>query len=391
MTDPILIVGAGQAGIKAAETLRAKGCAEPIIMVGEEPSYPYQRPPLSKAYLKGEIDKERLYLKTPRWMDDVDVTLKQGARATTLDPAGKRLHLEDGQTLAYSKLLIATGTDARKLPLTGAPLAGVHTLRNMADSANIARELESAEHVVIIGGGFIGMEVAAVVRSMGKNVSVVEAQDRILKRSVAPAMSDYLNQLHTSHGVRILTDTGVALLEGDARVSAVRLADGSLLDADLVLISAGAQPAVALAQSASLGIERGIVVDEACRTTAQDVFAAGDCTVFPSQRYGRLVGLESVQNACDQAKAAAAAMLGEHVSYDPVPWFWSDQFDVKLQIAGLSTGFDRTDMVGSPPDGKFSIRYFAGSRLLAVDSINDARGHMMARRDIAAQEPAIAA
>lgn len=396
MTDPILIVGTGQAGIKAAETLRAKGYADPITMVGEEPWLPYQRPPLSKAFLTGKFDQGRLYLKTSKWLDDVAINVMTQTRAVDLDAGEQRLVLADGTTLAYSQLLLATGTRARMLPLPGAQLAGVHTLRSMDDSKTIAAQLEAASSIVIVGGGFIGMEVAGAVRAMTsdtpKSVTVVEAQDRVLKRSVAPVMSDFLHGLHTGNGVTILTHTGVTALTGETgQVTGVELDDGSTLPADLVLISAGAQPCVELAEKAGLAIDRGICVDAACRTSAPTIFAAGDCTVFPSQRYGRSIALESVQNACDQAKHAAAAMLGEVSDYDPVPWFWSDQYDVKLQIAGLSTGFDRTETVGDPSEGRFSVHYFAGPHLLAVDSINDPRSHMMARRDIAAQPSAFAA
>lgn len=396
MTDPIIIVGAGQAGIKAAETLRAKGYTDPITMVGEEPWLPYQRPPLSKAFLTGKFDQGRLYLKTPKWLDDVEVELMTKTRAVDLDTANQKLVLADGTTLAYSQLLLATGTRARRLPLRGAQLAGVHTLRSMNDSKAIAAQLEAATSIAIVGGGFIGMEVAGAVRAMTskvpKTVTVVEAQDRILKRSVALTMSAFLHDLHIRYGVTILTQTGVTALTGeDGQVSGVELDDGNTLAADLVLISAGAQPCVELAETAGLTVDGGIVVDAACRSSAPYVFAAGDCTVFPSQRYGRHIGLESVQNACDQAKHAAAAMIGETPHYDPVPWFWSDQYDVKLQIAGLSTGFDATEIVGDPSQGQFSVRYFAGSHLIAVDSINDPRSHMMARRDIAAQPSACAA
>ncbi|MEQ8400984.1 MAG: FAD-dependent oxidoreductase [Roseitalea porphyridii] len=395
MPEPIIIVGAGQAGVKAAETLRAKRCSDPIVMIGDEPWLPYQRPPLSKAFLQGKTDDERLFLKSADWFDTADVALMAGVRATGFDTTQRTLALDDGRTLAYSKLLLATGTRARTLPLPGSNLDGVVTLRGLDDSKRIRDRLRRARRVVIVGGGFVGMEVAAAVRAMdgapGRHVTVVEAQSRILKRAVAPALSDYLHRLHTSNGVEILTDTGVARFAGDGRVDRVELADGTGLSADLVLLSAGAQPEIDLAASAGLKIDRGIVVDTACRTSASRVFAAGDCTVFDSRRYGKRIGLESVQNACDQAKHAAGAMLGEPVEYDPVPWFWSDQYDVKLQIAGLSEGFDRLETVGEPETGRFTVRYFAGSALLAADSINDARGHMMARRDIAVQPAAIAA
>ncbi|MFV0298366.1 MAG: NAD(P)/FAD-dependent oxidoreductase [Hyphomicrobiaceae bacterium] len=391
MKDTIVIVGAGQAGIKAAETLRGKGHNGTIVMIGDEPWLPYQRPPLSKAYLKGELDEERMFLTAGQWMETSGIDLRTGRHVTALDPGGRTVALDDGDSLTYDKLLIATGSRARSLPLPGALLEGVHTLRDIKDAKRISGTLSRGGRAAVIGGGFIGMEFAAVARAMGKTVTVIEAQERVLQRVVAAEISAYLRGLHEGHGVRVRTGTAISGIEGDTRAEAVVLDSGERIAADLVLIAAGAVPAVEIAQSAGLVVERGIVVDAECRTSDPSIFAAGDCTVFRSERYGRMIGLESVQNACDQARAAAAAMLGEPTSYDPVPWFWSDQYDTKLQIAGLSAGFDCTEVIGDPTTGKFSIRYFLGSRLLAVDSVNDARSHMLARREIAAQPAAMAA
>ncbi|MCI5076005.1 FAD-dependent oxidoreductase [Oricola sp.] len=391
MNELTIIVGAGQAGIKAAETLRQKGHDGDILLIGEEAWPPYQRPPLSKAYLKGELAEERLFLKADDYFETADITLMTGARVAAVDPAAHAITLSDGQSMSYSRLLLTTGTRARILPLPGADLSGVHTLRGIDDTKRIGVELARAASVAIIGGGYIGMEFAAVARSMGKQVAVIEAQDRILKRSVAPEISDYFQTLHARHGVRLVLGEGVAGIAGTARAEGVELASGEIVPADLVLVAVGAAPVTELADAAGLAVDRGIVVDEACRTSAPDIFAAGDCTVFPSQRYGRRIGLESVQNAADQAKAAALSMLGEEVVYDPVPWFWSDQYDVKLQIAGLAQGYDRTELVGDPGEGRFALRYFAGDTLLAVDAVNDPRSHMMARKQLAAQAQAMAA
>jgi 3-phenylpropionate/trans-cinnamate dioxygenase ferredoxin reductase subunit len=391
MPSSFVIIGAGQAGIKAAETLRTKGFDGSVTLIGAEPWHPYQRPPLSKAYLKGELSEDRLLLKAPGWIRDAGIDTHLGKHATRLDPSTRTIILDDGAEVAYDKVLIATGTHARRLPLNGADLPGVETLRGIDDTRRIAARLKQAHNVVIIGGGFIGMEVAAAVRAMGKAVSVIEAQERILARVVAPDVSAYLETLHSDHGVLLRTAVGVDAIVGKDRVESVELTDGSAIDADLVLIAAGAEPTIDLAFHAGLDLARGIIVDDACKTSVPDIYAAGDCTVFHSARYGRLIGLESVQNACDQAKIAAASMLGERVAYDPVPWFWSDQYDTKLQIAGLSSGYDRIETVGSVAEGRFSIRYYAGGTLLAVDSINDPRGHMMARREIASQPPALAA
>ena len=391
MSEPIIIVGAGQAGIKAAETLRMKGHDGDIMLIGEETWPPYQRPPLSKAYLKGELAEERLFLKAPDYFAGAGIQLVTGTRVAAIDPAGHALTFADGKTQSFSKLLLATGTRARILPLPGGNLANVFTLRGINDTKRVATALANAESVAIVGGGYIGMEFAAVARAMGKQVAVVEAQDRILKRSVAPQISEFFQDLHRERGVRLALGEGVARLAGTDRVEGVELASGETVAADLVLVAAGAVPVTELADAAGLSVERGIVVDEACRAGAPDVYAAGDCTVFPSRRYGRLIGLESVQNASDQGKAAALSMLGEEVVYDPVPWFWSDQYDVKLQIAGLAPGYDRTEIAGDPGERRFALRYFAGDALLAVDAVNDPRSHMMARKQLAAGGQAMAA
>ena len=383
MNDPIIIVGAGQAGQKAAETLRQKGYAGGLIMIGDEPCLPYQRPPLSKAYLKGEMEEDRLALRPEAWFETASIDFRKGVRVAAIDAEAHKVTLEDGDALSYSKLLIATGTRARKLPIEGAHLPGVFTLRTMADIAPIREALKTVDDVAIVGGGYIGMEFAAVAAGFGKTVTVIEACPRILERSVAPEISDYLQNLHRSHGVRLLLGTGVARIEGDRAAAGVVLASGETVPAGLVLVAVGAEPVSELAIAAGAKVEGGIVVDAACRTSAPDIYAAGDCTVFPSARFGRAIRLESVQNACDQGKAAAAAMLGEAVCYDPVPWFWSDQYDVKLQIAGLSQGYDRTEMEGSPEAGSFALSYFAGDRLLAVDTVNSPRQHMMARKMLA--------
>ena len=391
MTDPIIIVGAGQAGIKTAETLRLKGYDGDVILIGGETWPPYQRPPLSKAYLKGGMAEERLLLKAADYFEKAAINLMTGHHVETVDPAAHTLTLDNGLVLAWSKLLLATGTRAREFPLQGAGLSGVFTLRSMDDTARIAGALDKAEHVAIIGGGYIGMEFAATARGMGKQVTVIETQDRILKRCVAPETSRYLQTLHEGHGVRLLLGQGVSRIAGSDHAEGVELMSGEFVPATLVLVAVGAAPAVELAEAAGIATERGIIVNEACRTNVADIYAAGDCTVFPSRRYGRRVGLESVQNACDQGKAAALAMLGEPVVYDPVPWFWSDQFENKLQIAGLSQGYDRTELVGSSAEGRFALRYFAGDTLLAVDAVNDPRSHMMARKEIAAHGETLAA
>ncbi|MBN9672112.1 NAD(P)/FAD-dependent oxidoreductase [Roseibium aggregatum] len=382
MSAPILIIGTGQAGLKAAETLRQKGYDGGLVMIGDEPYLPYQRPPLSKAYLKGEMDEERLFLRPRAYFETASIDLRPAEKVAAIDPDNHRVTLGDGSGLSYSSLLIATGTRARKIPLEGADLDGVFSLRTMQDVAAIRGPLQDAQNIVILGAGYIGMEFAAVAAKLGKTVSVVEARPRAMERSVAPMISEHFHQLHRENGVALLLETGVKRIVGDGRVSAVELSDGTQRPADLVLMAVGAEPVTELAQEAGLTVSGGIQVDAFARTSAPDVYAAGDCTLFPSARYGRIIRLESVQNAIDQAKIAAGSMLGETVPYDPVPWFWSDQYDAKLQIAGLSEGYDRTELDGDPASGSFSLRYFRDDCLIAVDAVNAPRAHMLARREL---------
>lgn len=383
MTAPILIIGAGQAGIKAAETLRQKGYDGDLVMIGDEAYLPYQRPPLSKAYMKGEMDEERLFLRPQAYFETAAVDLRISTSVTAVDPANKSVELSDGKQLSYSSLLLATGTRARQIPLEGADLDGVYSLRTMADVNVLRGALQQARNVVILGGGYIGMEFAAVAAKLGKTVSVVEARPRVMERSVAPEISTYFQDLHLANGVALRLEQSVQRLAGETSVTGVVLGDDTEIPADLVLMAVGAVPVTELAQAAGLTVGNGISVDEYARTSAPDIYAAGDCAEFPSARYSRTIRLESVQNAIDQAKIAAGTMLGEEVAYDPVPWFWSDQYDAKLQIAGLSTGYDRTEMEGDPATGSFALRYFQNDRLIAVDTVNAPRIHMLARRELA--------
>ena len=384
MSEPIVIIGAGQAAIKAIETLRGAGHDGAIVLIGEETAPPYQRPPLSKAYLAGAIDASRLFFKLERFYADNNVDLRLGLRATAIAPAERKVSLADGTRLPYSKLLIATGARARTLPLPGRDLNGVVTLRSIADVDAIRARLESVETLAVIGGGYIGLEVAAVVRKSGRNVTVLEGRERVMARVVSPRVWDFFEKLHRDNGVDLRMNVAIERLVGDTDVKAVALADGSTVPADMVLVAVGAQPNSELAERAGLPVQDGIKVDRFARTAAPDIFAAGDCTRFPSRRYGRELRLESVQNAIDQAKTAASAMLGDAQAYDPVPWFWSDQYDVKLQIAGLSDGYDRTTIEQAAGNG-FAVSYFMGERLLAVDAVNAPRAHMLSRRALAGE------
>ena len=385
MAEPIVIVGAGQAGAKAAETLRRSGYAGDLVLIGDEPHEPYQRPPLSKKFLSGAIDAAQLWLYGPTFADELGLDFIKNDRVTSIDRAAKRIASKSGRSLPYSQLLLATGTRPRVLPLPGADLKGVHVLRSIADVEAMQAGLKSPRRIAIIGGGYIGLETAAMLRQMGHEATVIEAQQRLLQRVAGPEISEFFRALHARNGVGIHLGAAVKAITGTDHVDGVETSAGRI-PADMVLIAAGSIANDELARAAGLESADGIVVDGQCRA-AEDIYAAGDCTRFFSQRYGRSIRLESVQNATDQARAAAAAMLGATEIYDPVPWFWSDQYDIKLQIAGLNQGYDRIETTGDPGSGSFSLAYFQGDRLLCVDAVNSPRAHMTARRQLAGVTP----
>jgi 3-phenylpropionate/trans-cinnamate dioxygenase ferredoxin reductase subunit len=389
-----VMIGAGQAAAQCAMSLRQGGYTDAIVIIGDEPFPPYQRPPLSKKFLTERGKPESLFLRPETFWRDQKVDLILGAAAQRIDLHAHAVQLADGRTVTFSTLVLATGTCARRLPVPGIDLAGVFSLRSIGDVRRLRPALDAVSRVVIVGGGYIGLEVAAVMRSEGREAIVLEAEDRVLKRVTAPEVSRFFDRFHRERGVDIRLGARLAAILGDDSARSLRLADGSEIATDVVLLATGAQPNVELAQAAGLACQDGIVVDVHARTSAPDVYAIGDCTRFPSHRYDRKIRLESVQNAIDQAKAAAAAIVGKPAPYDPVPWFWSDQYEIKLQIAGLLDGYDQVDIVGDPATAKFSAEYRKSGRLIAVDAINDGRAHMLARRRIAeetTQAPAGAA
>jgi 3-phenylpropionate/trans-cinnamate dioxygenase ferredoxin reductase subunit len=380
MTDPIIVVGASQAGLQVAESLRAEGYDGPLMMIGDEPHPPYQRPPLSKALLTGETTEDRLVLRGRDLLAKRNIELVTGVRVEAIDRAGRRVRLSDGRDLGWRGLALATGGRARTLPVPGAELDGVVTLRTIEDSRRIGAGIGEARSVAVVGGGFIGLEIAAAARKAGKPVVVFEALDRLLARSSAPFVSDFFRDVHTSAGVDIRLGTQVAALEGgNGRVAAVIAADGRGHPADLVVVGVGIVPNAELAQQSGIACERGIVVDDCSRTDDPAVVAAGDCTArrLPD---GTLLRLESVQNAIEQGKSAAAALNERARPFTAAPWFWSDQYDVRLQMAGLSAGHDRIVVRGAPAARRFSVFYFRGETLLAVDTVNRAPDHIAARK-----------
>jgi 3-phenylpropionate/trans-cinnamate dioxygenase ferredoxin reductase component len=387
MSDGVVIVGAGQAAAQLAISLRQGGFSGAIRMIGDEPYPPYQRPPLSKAFLKERPSEETLYLRPETFWRDRDVAVETGTPVAAVDLARKRVTLAGGTERNFGTLVFATGTRARDLPLPGVGVAGVHSLRKIDDVRKLRPALDDARRVAIVGGGYIGLEVAAVLRQEGREAVVIEAEDRVMKRVAGEEVSAFYLALHRGRGVDIRLGARLAAIEGEGRASGVALTDGERIAADLVLVATGARANDDLAAAAGLVCKDGIPVDDFARTAAPDVYAVGDCARFLSHRYGRSIRLECVQNAIDQAKAAADAILGNPKPYDPVPWFWSDQYEVKLQIAGLLDGYDSAETVGNPSEGKFSVEYRKAGRLLAVDAVNDGRAHMMGRRRIAAELP----
>jgi 3-phenylpropionate/trans-cinnamate dioxygenase ferredoxin reductase component len=383
MISTILIIGGGQAGAQAVDTLRREGFGGQLSLVCGEPELPYQRPPLSKKYLSGELSAERLPFRHRPFYEEHRINLKLGTPAVRLDPQLRQVELANGELLAYDRLLLCLGSEARRLACPGAELSGVHYLRAIADVAPMRAALKPGARAVIIGGGYIGLEIAATCRAMGCEVTVLELADRLMNRVVAPSVSQYFEAEHRDQGVQILCNMRVVRLEGGTRAERVVCADGSEFAADLVIVGVGALPVTALASGAGLACDNGIVVDEYCRTSDAAIFAAGDCTNHPSLRFGRRVRLESVDNAFEQAKTAALNLLDRKVPHDRVPWFWSDQFDNKLLIAGISQDYDQQVLRGDPGSRSFSVCYLKGRELIAVEAINHSKDYMAARKLIA--------
>jgi 3-phenylpropionate/trans-cinnamate dioxygenase ferredoxin reductase component len=374
----IVVIGAGQAGASVVARLRARGHDGPITLIGAEPVPPYQRPPLSKAYLLGEMQADRLMLRGPEFYAEHAISLRLGQPVTAIDTVGQTVTLA-GEAVPYDELVLTTGSVPRRLPAAiGGDLGGVFTVRTLADIDAMRPLFLPGRRLVIVGGGYIGLEAAAVARKLGLEVTVLEMAPRILQRVAAPETSDYFRALHAAHGVTILESTGLDRLLGtDGQVTAARLTDGRDLPADFVIAGVGIVPETALAEAAGLAIENGIRTDEMGRTSAPHVWAAGDCASFP-WKDGRL-RLESVGNAIHQADTVADNIMGDGTPYVAEPWFWSDQYDCKLQIAGLNTGYDRI-MTRGPEGDAVSFWYFAGNTLLAVDAMNDPRAYMVGKR-----------
>jgi 3-phenylpropionate/trans-cinnamate dioxygenase ferredoxin reductase subunit len=383
-----VIVGGGQAGFQTAASLRAEGYSEAITLIGEEPYIPYQRPPLSKGFALGSQDLESIELRPREFYKDHDIHLVVGESVTAINRAARFVELTRGSRVPFQKLVLAVGARNRLLPVEGAKLDGVLYLRSLAEALVVRERLKAAQEIVVIGGGFVGLELAAVACALGKSVTVLEALPRLMPRVVAPIISEFYRELHSSKGVNVLCGACVSEIAGSAgAVREVALSDGRRYTADLVLVGIGVVPNVELARDAGLRISNGIAVNENLQTEDENIFAIGDCAEHPCVFASARIRLESVQNAADQAQCAAAAIAGRPDRYRALPWFWTDQFDIKLQMAGISAGHDRIVTRGDLGSRKLSVFYFRENRIVAIDSINRPLDHMIGRKLLAAGVP----
>ncbi|VTU45551.1 Putidaredoxin reductase (plasmid) [Variovorax sp. SRS16] len=387
--ETLVVIGAGAAGSELAIAARQQGWEGRIVLIGEEPQLPYHRPPLSKAYLAGASSADALQIRPAETYAKARIDLRLGTRVEAIDRAAGALSLADGSSLAYTKLALCLGGEARRLQTfdaEGRPPANLSYLRSQNDSDAIRARLVTGSRVVIIGGGYVGLEVAASARQLGAEVTLIELQSRVLARVTSSELSGFYENIHREQGVRVLTGVGEIGLHQrpDGSVAAVTAA-GEDFEADLLVVGIGLIPHTGLAEAAGLKVAGGIVVDAFARTSDAHIFAAGDCTVMPSGLYGRTIRLESVPNALEQARTAAAAMCGKPRPYDPVPWFWSDQYDLKLQMVGLSQGYDECVVRGDKASRAFSAFYLRAGELLAADVVNKPADFMVARKLVAAR------
>ena len=381
MSRSVVIIGAGHAAGQCVATLRQKKFAGEIVLLGEESWYPYQRPPLSKKYLAGELDAERLHFKPDSFYADVDVRLN--TQVSRINRSSNVVQTAEGDSVDYDQLVIATGSRPRPMPVAGIDLPGVHYLRSINDVNRIRNDMKNSRRLVIIGAGYIGLEVAAVAVQSGLDVTVVEMEDRVMRRVVSAQLSEYYQDVHESHGVRFRLSTATCGFSGDTQLESVVLDSGDEIAADIAIIGIGVIPNVELAAECELETDNGIVVDDHCRTSDANIYAIGDCTMHPNEVLGRKLRLESVHNALEQARTAAANLCGENINYAQVPWFWSDQYDLKLQIAGISQGFDQCIIRGDVKKHSFACLYLRKGELIAVDAVNRPKDFVQSKALIA--------
>lgn len=378
----VVIVGAGHGGAQCAIALRQGGFTGSIVMIGREPEPPYERPPLSKEYFAREKTFDRLYIRPPAFWEEKDVHLHLNTEVTAVDPAKKELSLSNGKSLTYGKLVWATGGDPRRLSCPGSDLAGLHPVRTRADCDQLMGEIDGGvKNIVVIGGGYIGLEAAAVLTKLGCKVTLLEALPRVLARVAGEELSAFYEKEHRDHGVDLRTGVAVEGLVGEGRVSGVKLADGTVIPADAVIVGIGIVPAVGALIAAGASGGNGVDIDEYCRTSLPDIYAIGDCAAFAADYAGGTVmRVESVQNANDQATCVAKAILGDEQPYKAFPWFWSNQYDLRLQTAGLSVGFDQTVLRGDPAARSFSVVYLKGGKVIALDCVNMVKDYVQGRK-----------
>lgn len=383
MKKTVVIAGAGHAAGQSVVSLRQGGFDGRIVLVGEEPYLPYQRPPLSKKFLAGELDASRLLLRQEKFYVDHDVDVRLGTRVTRIDPGAHTAELGDCSTLHYDKLILATGSRAREVGVAGHELHGIHYLRTIEDVDRIRDRFQSGTTLVIVGAGYIGLEVAAVAVSRGLKVTVVELAGQVMARVRAPEVSTFMERIHRAAGVDIRCGTGVAGFSGITQLNGVLLANGEQIPADMAIVGVGIVPNVELAEAAGIPCNNGILCDEHCLTADPDILAVGDCSNHPNSLLGYRVRLESVHNAQEQAKTAAATILDRREPYSQVPWFWSDQYDLKLQIAGFSSTRSQAVVRGDPDSRSLAVFYLDEGRLVAVYAINSPREFMLSKKLIA--------
>ena len=389
----VIIVGAGHGGAQCAIALRQNGFTGSVAMIGREPEPPYERPPLSKEYFAREKTFDRLYIRPPAFWGEKDIDLQLGVEVTVVDPAAKTLMLSNGKTCSYGTLVWATGGDPRMLPLPGAELAGVHAIRTREDCDRLMGEIDAmnenkggVKNITVIGGGYIGLEAAAVLTKLGCNVTLLEALPRVLARVAGPELSAFYEAEHRAHGVDLRTEVAVDSLTGEGRVTGVKLGDGTVIKADAVIVGIGIIAAVAPLIAAGAKGGNGVEVDDHCRTSLPDIYAIGDCAAYAvDYADGAQMRVESVQNANDQATCVAKAICGDAKPYHAFPWFWSNQYDLRLQTAGLSVGYDATVVRGKPADRSFSVVYLKAGRMIAIDCVNMVKDYVQGRKLIEAR------
>ncbi|WP_372782004.1 NAD(P)/FAD-dependent oxidoreductase [Litorivivens sp.] len=383
MSETVVIIGAGQAGGDMTTALRQQGFEGRIVLIGEEPALPYRRPPLSKAYLSGEMSEAQLYIKPASTYEKQNVDVKTGVRVESIDRAAHTVTLDTGEVIEYTKLAFCTGGHARRLPLAGAEKPNVHYVRTIADIERLKAQFQPGKRLLIIGGGYIGLEAAAVGIKKELNVTLVEALPRLLARVTGPELSEYYYGVHSAKGVDIKLGAGVEALEGGDTVETVVLADGARLQADVIIVGIGLIPNTELAEAAGLDVDNGILVDLQCRSSDPDIFAAGDCANHDHGFLLRRIRLESVPNASEGARVIAATICGKEAQHNGAPWFWSDQYDLKLQMVGINQGYEEVVIRGSMEDNNFSAFYLANGVIISADTVNRPKDFMIAKKLVA--------